>query len=53
MEPFFQKERVFSEKYVEEIFEHAEKEIDLLEEKLCTKLRERFNQWILKKTKEE
>ena len=45
IEPFFQKERVISEKDVEEIFEHAEREIDLLAERLCTKLRERFNQF--------
>jgi len=45
IEPFFQKERVIKEKDVEEIFEHAEREIDLLTDKLCTKLRERFNQF--------
>ncbi len=45
IEPFFQKERVIKEKDVEEIFEHTEREIDLLSEKLCTKLRERFNQF--------
>lgn len=44
IEPFFQKERVIKEEDVEEIFEHAEKEIDLLSERLCTKLRERFKQ---------
>ena len=45
IEPFFQKERVIKEEDVEEIFEHAEREIDLLSEKLFTKLRERFNQF--------
>jgi hypothetical protein len=45
IEPFFQKEKVISEKDVEEIFEHAEREIDLLSERLCTRLRERFNQF--------
>ena len=44
IEPFFQKERVIKEEDVEEIFEHAEKEIDLLSERLCAKLRERFKQ---------
>ncbi len=44
IEPFFQKERVIKEEDVEEIFKHAEKEIDLLSERLCTKLRERFKQ---------
>jgi hypothetical protein len=43
IEPFFQKERVINEKDVEEIFEEAEREIDLLSERLCIKLRERFN----------
>jgi len=45
LEPFFQKERVIKEKDVEEIFEHAEREIDLLADRLCTKLRERFKQF--------
>jgi len=45
IEPFFQKERVIKEKDVEEIFKEAEKQIDLLSERLCTKLRERFNQF--------
>jgi len=45
IEPFFQKERVIKEKDVEEIFEHAEREIGLLSERLCTRLRERFNQF--------
>jgi len=43
IESFFQKERIIKEKDVEEIFEQAEREIDLLAERLCTKLRERFN----------
>jgi len=45
IEPFFQKERVLKEKDVEELFEQAEREIDLLAERLCTRLRERFKQF--------
>jgi len=45
IEPFFQKERVIKEKDVDEIFKEAEREIDSLSERLCTKLRERFKQF--------
>lgn len=45
IEPFFQKEKVIKEEDVKEIFEHTEKEIDLLSERLCTRLRERFKQF--------
>lgn len=45
IESFFQKERIINEKDVEEIFKEAEKQIDLLSERLCTRLRERFSQF--------
>jgi hypothetical protein len=45
IESFFQKERVIHEKDVDEIFKEAEKQINLLSERLCTKLRERFSQF--------
>jgi len=39
------RERIIKGEDVEEIFKHAEKQIDSLAERLCTKLRERFNQF--------
>jgi hypothetical protein len=45
IESFFQKERVINEKDIEEIFKEAERQIDSLSERLCTRLRERFSQF--------
>lgn len=45
IEPFFQKQKVLDDKDVQEIFDEAEKQIDFLSNKLCTRLRERFGQF--------
>ncbi len=45
IEPFFQREKVLGEKDIDEIFEEAERQIDVLSDRLCTRLRERFSQF--------
>jgi len=45
MESLFQKEKVINEKDVDEIFNEAERQIGFLSDKLCKRLRERFNQF--------
>lgn len=45
IEPLFQKEKVIDERDIDEIFDEAERQIDVLSNRLCKKLRERFDQF--------
>ena len=45
IERLFQKEKVINEEDVDEMFNEAERQIDALSDRLCKKLRERFNQF--------
>ena len=45
IEPLFQKEKVINEEDIDEIFNETERQINSLSDRLCKKLRERFNQF--------
>lgn len=45
IEPLFQREKILGEKDIDEIFEEAEKQINVLSDRLCGRLRERFSQF--------